>query len=388
MPVYYWFPVLGCLGIGIMFMNIPPVATQFMQLFGVGYGGLSFFLSSLFWTHALAQIPAGLIIDRLGILRSLVISAILCTACSLAPFLAPQGLGLAIVMRLTVGMASAMLFLAIVSVVKILAPPRFLARAQGLQGAAFSFGTMLPYLALPFFGPMGWAASYVMVALMPALLLFSLLWVPHGPLQQRTVDANHSVWLSLKTVIKSKRLWFLGCCHGFSFGTITALGSWLPSVLADNSPGSHPENWGIATGAVLLAGTLARAGGGELGSRSGLHELLTKLVLGISLLYTAMAFLPGPLPTLAAGLCLAVCCGCAYATIFVLTIRTAGPGLVATGVGFMSTIANMVNVLLTLLMGNVREYAGSFTPALLVTALCAAGLYLWGRMLSRSEDDK
>ena len=97
MPVYYWFPVLGCLGIGIMFMNIPPVATQFMQLFGVGYSGLSFFLSSLFWTHALAQIPAGLIIDRLGILRSLVISAILCTACSLAPFLAPQGLGLAIV---------------------------------------------------------------------------------------------------------------------------------------------------------------------------------------------------------------------------------------------------------------------------------------------------
>ena len=388
MPVYYWFPVLGCLGIGIMFMNIPPVATQFMQLFGVGYGGLSFFLSSLFWTHALAQIPAGLLIDRLGILRSLVISAILCTAGSLAPFLAPHGLGLAIFMRLAVGMASAMLFLAIVSVVKILAPPQFLARAQGLQGAAFSFGTMLPYLALPIFGTLGWAASYIMVALMPALLLLSLLWVPRTPLQQKTVDANYSVWLSLKTVVKSKRLWFLGCCHGFSFGTITALGSWLPSVLADNSPGSHPENWGIATGAVLLAGTLARAGGGELGSRSGLHELLTKLVLGISLLYTAMAFLPGPFPTLAVGVCLAVCCGCTYATIFVLTIRTAGPGLVATGVGFMSTIANMVNVLLTLLMGNVREYAGSFNPALLVTALCAAGLYLWGRMLSRSEDVK
>ena len=81
-----------------MFMNIPPVATQFMQLFHVGYSGLSFLLSALFWTHALAQIPAGLIIDRLGILRSLVIATILCTVCSLAAFLAPLYIGIAFFM--------------------------------------------------------------------------------------------------------------------------------------------------------------------------------------------------------------------------------------------------------------------------------------------------
>lgn len=375
------------MGIGFMFMNIPPVATQFMQLFNVGYGGLSFFLSALFWTHALAQIPAGLLIDRLGILRSLALSTILCTICSLVPFLAPQNLGLAIVMRLVVGMASAMLFLGVVSVVKVLAPPQFLARAQGMQGAAFSLGTMIPYLVLPLFDTQGWVLSYIMVALMPALLLLSLLWVPRASLRQKNVTvANNSVWLSLRTVARSKQLWFLGCCHGFSFGTITALGSWLPSVLADCGQDSKPENWALATGAVLLAGTFARIGGGELGGRSDLHKLLTRLVLGISLLYAAMALMPGPLTTLAVGICLAVCCGGTYAPVFVLTIRATGQGLVATGVGFMATVACLINVLLTLLMGNVREYAGSFGPALLVTALCTAALYVWGRTLSRSRD--
>lgn len=374
------------MGIGFMFMNIPPVATQFMQLFHVGYSGLSFFLSALFWTHALAQIPAGLLIDRLGILRSLAISTILCTVCSLAPFLAPQNLALAIIMRLVVGMASSMLFLGVVTVVKVLAPPQFLARAQGIQGAAFSLGTMVPYLVLPFFGAQGWVASYIMVALMPALLLLSLLWTPRASLRQTTVPGtDDSIWLSLKSVAKSKQLWFLGCCHGFSFGTITALGSWLPTVLADRDQNNGPEHWALATGAVLLAGTFARIGGGELGGRSDLHKLLTRLVLGISLLYTAMAVMPGPLTTLAAGVCLAVFCGCTYAAVFVLTIRTTGPGLVATGVGFMATVACLINVLLTLLMGNMREYAGSFVPAMLVTALCTAALYLWGRRLCRDE---
>ena len=384
MPVYYWFPILGCLGIGFMFMNIPPVATQFMQLFHVGYSGLSFLLSALFWTHALGQIPAGLIIDRLGILRSLVISTVLCTVCSLAPFLAPHNLALAIVMRLVVGMASAMLFLGVVSVVKVLAPPQFLARAQGMQGAAFSLGTMVPYLVLPFFEAQGWVVSYIMVALMPALLLLALLWTPRAPLRQKTAPGNNvSIWLSLKSVARSKQLWFLGCCHGFSFGTITALGSWLPTVLADRDQNNGPEHWALATGVVLLAGTFARIGGGEMGGRSDLHKLLTRLVLGISLLYTAMALMPGPLTTLAAGVCLAVFCGGTYAAVFVLTIRTTGPGLVATGVGFMATVACLINVLLTLLMGNMREYAGSFGPALLVTALCTAALYLWGRRLCR-----
>ena len=365
-----------------MFMNIPPVATQFMQLFHVGYSGLSFLLSALFWTHALGQIPAGLIIDRLGILRSLVISTVLCTVCSLAPFLAPHNLALAIVMRLVVGMASAMLFLGVVSVVKVLAPPQFLARAQGMQGAAFSLGTMVPYLVLPFFEAQGWVVSYIMVALMPALLLLALLWTPRAPLRQKTAPGNNvSIWLSLKSVARSKQLWFLGCCHGFSFGTITALGSWLPTVLADRDQNNGPEHWALATGVVLLGGTFARIGGGEMGGRSDLHKLLTRLVLGISLLYTAMALMPGPLTTLAAGVCLAVFCGGTYAAVFVLTIRTTGPGLVATGVGFMATVACLINVLLTLLMGNVREYAGSFGPALLVTALCTAALYLWGRRL-------
>lgn len=47
----------------------------------------------------------------------------------------------------------------------------------------------------------------------------------------------------------------------------------------------------------------------------------------------------------------------------------------------MTTVACPIKELLTLPIGNVREYAGSFGPALLVTALRTAALYLWGRRL-------
>ena len=113
---------------------------------------------------------------------------------------------------------------------------------------------------------------------------------------------------------------------------------------------------------MLLAGTFARIGGGEMGGRSDLHKLLTRLVLGISLLYTAMALMPGPLTTLAAGVCLAVFCGGTYAAVFVLTIRTTGPGLVATGVGFMTTVACFINVLTQITA--LCDCWGMTTPAL------------------------
>ena len=51
-------------------------------------------------------------------------------------------------MRLVVGLATGLLFLSVVSAVKALCPPAFLNRAQGLQGAAFSLGTMPSATAL------------------------------------------------------------------------------------------------------------------------------------------------------------------------------------------------------------------------------------------------
>ena len=83
-----------------------------------------------------------------------------------------------------------------------------------------------------------------------------------------------------------------------------------------------------------------------------------------------------------------MCCGGTYATVFTLTIEVAGASQTATAVGFMSMLANCVNVALILLMGVVREYVGGFAPAMCLAGLSVWALVLWGRKIdwrSRQE---
>ena len=159
-PVYYWLPALGCLGMGFMFLNVSAVAEQFRSLFCLNYAGLGVFLSAPFWAHTLVQVPAGLVVDRLGTLRTLALSALLCAAGGFVPLLLPHNMVLAVCMRMLIGLATGLLFLSMVSAVKTLCPPAFMSRAQGLQGAAFSLGTMVPFIVLPYFGESGWASMY------------------------------------------------------------------------------------------------------------------------------------------------------------------------------------------------------------------------------------
>lgn len=396
-PVYYWLPAMGCMGMGFMFLNVSAVAEQFRLLFDLNYAGLGVFLSSLFWAHTLVQVPAGLIVDRLGTLRALVLSCALCVAACFIPLLAPQNLWLAVVMRLIIGLATGLLFLAIVSAVKVLCPPAYMSRSQGLQGAAFSLGTMVPFVVLPSFGNWGWAAAYGLGGLLPVVLLVLLVVTPLAPLRQAPAAASTSfkeLLAVLGRVAQNRRLWFIGCCHGFSFGTITALGNWLAVMLADcdsvsasagtSGGAGNVAAWALPTSIVLLAGTVARIAGGEFGRTMPKPRLLNQLVAGIGLFYLLLALAglvwPGNVwAQFALAFALALCSGGTYATVFTLTIEVAGAGQLATAIGFMSLLANCVNVSLILVMGVVREYAGGFAPALCIAGLSVCALLLWGR---------
>lgn len=390
-PAYYWLPALGCLSMGFMFLNVSAVAEQFMRLFSLNYAGLGFFLSALFWAHALVQVPAGLIVDRLGTLRALALSCVLCAAAGFIPLFAPHNLYLAVLMRLVIGLASGLLFLSVVSAVTALCPPAFLNRAQGIQGAAFSLGTMVPFLTLPPFGAWGWKAAYGLGGLLPLLVLVSLLFVPWKPLRRTTAaepaDAA-GLWPVLRRVASNRRIWFIACCHGVSFGTITALGNWLAVMLSDCAAEDGMTEgvgaWALPTSLVLLTGTAARILGGELGRVLPKLRLMQGLMLGIGLCYLLLAAAGNVWLLLVFAFALALFCGGTYAAVFTMTIEAAGPSHVAMGVGFMSMLANLVNVGLILLLGVARQYAGGFYPALAIAGAGALALVAWGRALARS----
>jgi len=353
-----------------------------MNLFSVGYGGLSFFLGAIFWTHAAVQVPAGLFIDRIGAFRSLLVCIALCVIGSLGPLIQPDNLAVAISFRLILGVSTGMMFLLFVKILKILTPPNHIARVQGVQGAAFCLGTMLPYLTLTHAGTSGWLAAYFSGAVFCAILVACMFRLPLAPLKGSSAIANVAqVRQAIKTICASRQFWFLGCCHGFSYGSLITLGNWLPTVLADTRTGSSIEDWAIATSAILLIGTAGRIFSGDASRLMPRQVLIRHATLCIGVLYALLALANTPVFVLIPAVVLAMLCGGTYAAIFTLTTDIASPAYVATAVGFMNMIANGVNIMLILLLGITREFSGGFGLGLFLAALAAAGLCVWGRSI-------
>jgi len=383
-PVYFWFPVLGCIAGGTFFMNVAPVADQFMELFGVGYAGLSLFISSLYWAHSIFQMPGGLVVDRLGVMHALLICLVVMAAANLIPFIAPENFTLAIAMKLVLGSITGAFFLVMIKIIKILTPPVHVARMQGMHGAAFCLGNLIPYLYLPLAGTYGWAASYLSSVLYCVLIGLCMFSLPLDRLRETKNSATLAQVLeAVKSISTSRIFWLLGCSHGFFFGTINTLGNWLPSILTDLSTNSTPEEWAIATGGMLFIGTLGRIFGADIIGRLTRWKIITRFLLVVGLSYWILAFCGNPVAYFSLCLVLALLCGLTFAAIFTLLIDLAVPAYVSASMGFMNMLANGVNILLVLVWGVLREYTGSFSYGLVVSGGCALLVWYW----ARKQDD-
>ncbi|MDL2283553.1 MFS transporter [Oxalobacter sp. OttesenSCG-928-P03] len=386
---YIWFPFIISAASGYMFMSLAPLTDQFMALFGVGYAGLSLFLSALLWAHSFVQLPAGLILDKLGIYRGFLIAVAIALLANLLPFLAPESMGLATALRFCAGLSSGLMFLAGVKITGMMAPPEKMAQAQGIQGAAFSLGIMLPYVTLPYLGGEAWRFSYWIPALLVALLFAASLKLPSSVRQAGSASSSTAseLWQAVKSISTSVPIWTIGIFHGFSYGTLNNLGQWLPSILADMDGKGDVAAWSLGTAVVLLIGTMARAFAGTL-LRWYSRSFVTNIaVILIAILYIALGLTGNPWIGLGVGIVLAWLGGSNYGSIFSLTGQSVSPAYMATASGFMNLVGNITNVLLTVILGTVREYSGSFSMALIAAGVVALAVWFAGYRIIRRMDN-
>ena len=371
-------------------MSVAPLSTQFMSLFGVGYAGLSLFLSGLLWAHSFVQLPAGLILDKIGAYKGFLIAIAIAFFANVMPFVAPDNMMLATGLRFLAGLSSGSLFLIGVKMIGMQAPPDKVAQAQGIQGAAFCLGTMLPFVTLPHLGDNAWQFSYIIPATLSVVAIVLSRLLPAKVRQTGSSSGGGASKLitALKAAATSVPIWTLGIFHGFSYGTLNNLGQWLPSILADLHGHSTAVAWSLATGAVLLLGTLSRASGSTLLKWFSKHWIISISVLLIGILYIALGLIGNVYISLAVGFALAVLGGCNYGSIFSMTGNIMSPMYLATAAGFMNMIANIANVLLTLILGTVREYTGSFSAALIAAGVTALVVWVLGsRIISRIKEN-
>lgn len=389
MPLFVWFPVLAGLAIGYSFMNIPPIADQFMGMFGVGYAGLSFFLSGLLWSHSALQIPAGLIIDRFGTVKCIAFSCLLGIACNLLPLAMPSHMQLGVAARFMLGITTSTLFLCMMKIIALLAPPDEAAKAQGYYGGAFGFGTMLPYVILPYLGEAAWIHAYVQNAALYIVVLVCLFFIPRAKFSRTAVIVKEGigVWDIVRVAAASPEVWALGLAHGAAYGTLTNLGQWLPSILADQS-GTMLSEWNLAAVLLIFVGSSSRMISGNLlryASRAGIIN--GSLVL-LFVMYVVLGQSANAHATLVLGLVLAAIAGANFGSIFTLGGRILEPVYLATALGLLNSVANFYNVFLTLLFGFVREHTGSFAWAFTATGISTLGVFFALRKMIKQLDER
>ena len=373
------FALLAGFNFGIIFLNIPPALTLLMDLYGLSYTGASVLMSALLWTHALMQIPAGMLADRLSIKMSIALGIGLMACGNLVPAMAPS-YSLAIVGRIVTGVGSGISFVSVMKLIVLYSSIDMRGTFQAFFATCFSLGSILAYLAIPELLSLGWQWSYLLPGISCVLLLLVWSFTRLAEQPRSTV-----VPLPLGRVLRKKTGWILGFYHALSYGSMMTLGNWVPSLLSEvwtNSTATQLA-WGGAL--TMLVGGLGRLAGGFLMLKVPALRIANGSIVVIAILFWGLYAIQIPMLTLVLALAAVWFASLNFGAIFELVSRTVNSASLATAFGFVNFLANLGAVLFTLVFGLAKDLTGTFFGGFLIMALAAAMAYFFGKdMLHRA----
>ncbi len=262
-------------------------------------GVLSTFVVLQVSMYAVAQIPAGLLLDRFGSRVMIVIGGFLMAAGQLTLAFS-ESLPMAIGARAVLGVGDAFTFISVLRLVPHWFDERRIPLISQLTGICGQFGQVLsavPFVAL--LGGAGWSTAYLSAAgfgALAAVLAIALIQdTPHGRAVPEHSVAVDGIWPHLKTVWlrPGTRLGFF--THmGTQFSVTTFALMWGVPYLTEAQGLSHSVAGALLTvsvGAAVASGIL-------IGIFTGRHpHRRTRVVLGIIISNAAIWAVVLALPT-------------------------------------------------------------------------------------------
>jgi fucose permease len=339
---------------GVTFMNVPPALATLMKVYHVSYVQVSVLIGILFWCHALMQIPGGMVADRLGIKKTLLIGLSFICIGNLMPAALPS-LELALLGRTITGVGTGLSFLTSMKMIALYAQAGRVGVYQSFIGGFFSFGTIFSYLVIPLLASASWRWSYLVPGGISLLFLVFLV-----TLRLESVSPAPSRPLALGKIVRIRNGWILGIYHALSFGSVVTLGNWWPSLLSEIK--DHPSAAQVAWGGALL---MLISGVGRMSGGFLLLRLRSSLVANISILILSAIFLglfliPYPGLILALLLLAAWFGSINFGAFFHLASKETTPDSLATLLGLINFLANAGAVLFTAVFGWIKDTTGSF----------------------------
>jgi MFS family permease len=335
-------------------------------------------LSAFAWSYAVAQLPAGSLVDRLGARAALAGGLAAWSAVQMATSLV-TGLPSFIAARVALGLGESPMFVGGARVCADRFAPAERAVPLGLLNASASLGPAIaPLVLTPLMVSLGWRSAFAVLgaAGLAVAVAWGTIYRNAAPSAGSTPQiAGPAQWLKL---LQQRAVW--GLLLGFA-GTVYMTWlyvTWLPGYLHDRWH-MAPAQAGLWSALPQFFGFAGAIGGGWLSDRLTMiasERAARQLPLAIGLYvaagFTVLAAVSGSaalaLTAISAALFSA---NLATTSGWALAATLAPPALIAT-VEAMSNIGGSVGgSLAPLVTGGLVQSTGSFTPALLAAATIA-----------------
>ena len=350
------FSFLTSVVLGMTFLNLSPGLARLIDLYQVSYIGISVLAGALLWSHALIQTPAGMITDRIGIRRTLIIGTGLLSCGNLLPSVLPY-FGLAILGRVVAGFGTGLCFVGSMKLIAINTPPNRTGAYQSFFAAFFSLGNILVYLLVPKLLVFGWQSIYLMPGLSSLVLLIFSLGVDAPTLAPAYTSRTPP---ALGRILRLRAGWVIGFYHAISWGAMLSLGNWIPSLLVEFWPNTSTTQLAWGGAAVMLISGIGRTSGGLILYRfSSLSTANTSIAI-LAFLFLLLFIIPVPSVLLVLALLAAYFSSMNFGAVFHLTSTVAEPEYLATLIGFVNSLANVGAMLFILAFGFSKDITGSF----------------------------
>lgn len=251
---YAW--LVWALGASLFFVEyfarVAPsiMTTELMRDFHIQAFTFGLLSAYFYYPYILMQIPVGVLVDKYGPTRLMVITGVLCTLSCLI-FASASSFTMAAISRLLLGFSAAFAFVGVLKLATNWFPPSRigllagLTQGSGMLGASIGEGPMsLVSDAL------GWRKTMVLISIIYIALTIFIYWiVSDKPKKSERLTSNSQLdlsnesaklWAGLKEVLRNKQSWLNGLFVGCLYAPTAAFGElWGVSYLQTAYGFSH-----------------------------------------------------------------------------------------------------------------------------------------------------
>lgn len=368
--------VFAWVGNYLIRIGFSAVLPAVMAELGLSFTSAGALATVFFSAYAVMQFPAGLLGDRFGRRRILLVGLIVGAVASLATSVATSFAAL-VAARVLTGAAQGCLFSNDRPIVAAVTPPEKIALGQSISFLGPGLGITLGLLLGGVLGElMPWRSVFLLFALPPlvaALLIARLVPAPARPAVRRQLGAT------LRRVLGERDLWLIALAGTAMMYVQYVLATWAPLLFMDvgvkeiGRAGTYSSLQGLAAVAGLLCGGWL----GDHARRSGLalKAVVLASALGAAVASAAIALVlhawraPGALAI--ALLVASFCAWSVWGPSFALLGELISSEEQGTAFGLYNAICVLGAVVGPVLTGWMRDLAGSFAAASALAAVVA-----------------